>query len=67
MRKLTPTEARRLHEVLQPQLGYLNRLVTRMEKTGFYHMDPFFQRVVKTRDAMHDLVIRLHYRGCDDR
>jgi hypothetical protein len=57
-------QARKLAEVLHPQLGYLYRLRSRMEKTGFLPSDPYYRLVEKAYDAVHALWIETHYMSC---
>jgi hypothetical protein len=57
--------AKRIQEALRPSLQYLNRLEERLIAVGSLPNDPLHQKVVKARDAMHDLSIKLHYLGCD--
>jgi hypothetical protein len=57
--------AKRLLESLRPALQFLNRLEARLIAVGGLPSDPLLQKVVKARDAMHDLSIKLHYLSCD--
>jgi hypothetical protein len=57
--------AKRLLESLRQSLQYLNRLEARMIAVGVLPADPLLQKVVKARDAMHDLSVKLHYLSCD--
>jgi len=58
-------QARRIHRSLQPQLKYLYRLRSRMEKVGFPASDPLFQQVSQAYDSVHALFIQLHYLSCE--
>jgi hypothetical protein len=64
---LTRRQADALSRSIHPKLGYLHRLRTRMEKTGFSIDDPLYQRVSKARDALHDLWVHVYYLACDAR
>src|SRR5947209_5317354 len=55
----------KLQKSLQPMLGYLYRLLDRMQRVGFLPDDRLYQRVSKAYDAMHSLFIELHYLACD--
>lgn len=57
--------AKRIQEALRPSLQYLNRLEERLIAVGALPNDSLLQKVVKARDAMHDLSIKLHYLSCD--
>ena len=63
---LTPQQAQALAARLAPSLGYLVRLTNRMQQTGWRADDPAYVAAWKTRDTLHELCVRLHYRGRDD-
>ena len=62
---ITREQAKILLEALRPSLRYLNRLEARLIAVGFLSNALLLQKVVKSRDAMHDLWITLHYISCD--
>ena len=57
-------QAKRMHDRLGPTLGYLTRLVRRMEKTGFPHNNPLYLEAVRAQSAMQGLLVHLHYLSC---
>jgi hypothetical protein len=57
-------QVQKIRRALERTLGYLTRLKRRMEVVGFPTNDPLFLDVVKTQHAMQDLVMELHYLGC---
>jgi hypothetical protein len=62
MDHLTPDQARKIHDALGPTVGYLWRLVERMNRTGLDVRDPdLYRRVTAALDAMHALTVELHY------
>lgn len=58
-------QTRRIHRSLRPNLRYLYRLRTRMEKIGFHPSDPLFKLVNQAYDSVHALFIQLHYLSCE--
>ena len=60
---LSPEQARELAERLSPMLGYLTRLTNRMQQRGWRADDPAYRAAWAARDALHELTVRLHYRG----
>jgi len=58
-------QAKKLHLVLQPMVGFLYRLRERMQKVGFLPSDPLFKLVCKAYESLHALFIELHYLSCD--
>jgi hypothetical protein len=65
MDRLTPDQARKIHDALRPATGYLWRLVERMNRTGLDVRDPdLYRRVTAALDAMHSLTVELHYQSC---
>jgi hypothetical protein len=64
MDKLTPDQARKIHDALGPPTGYLWRLLDRLYKVGLDVRDPeLTRRVAAARDAMHSLSVELHYQS----
>ena len=63
--KLRPWQIKKIRGSLERALGYLTRLKRRMEVTGFPPDDPLFQATVKTQHALQDLMMGLHYLGCE--
>jgi hypothetical protein len=64
MDRLTPDQARKIHDALGPATGYLWRLVERMNRTGLDVRDPdLYRRVTTALDAMHSLTVELHYQS----
>jgi hypothetical protein len=53
-----------LQKSIHPMLGYLHRLLDRMQTVGFVEDDRLYQRASKAYDAMHSLFIELHYLAC---
>ena len=58
---LTPQQAHALAERLMPVLGYLTRLTNRMQQRGWRADDPAYLAAWRSRDALHELTVRLHY------
>ena len=58
---LTPQQAHALAERLMPALGYLTRLTNRMQQRGWRADDPAYLAAWRSRDALHELTVRLHY------
>ena len=48
-------------------LGYLNRLIERMNRVGFLPDDPLMKLATEARDKVHSLWVDLHYRSCAGR
>lgn len=59
------SQAKVISEALFPNVNYLYRLKTRMEKVGFPHDDKLYQLVSNAYDAMHRLSVEVHYLSCD--
>jgi hypothetical protein len=62
--RITAVQADVLAVKLRPMLGYLNRLLKRMEKTGFPPDDRLVKMTVDARNAMHELTVAVHYASC---
>jgi hypothetical protein len=62
--RLTVEQLRELDRVIGRQLGYLHRLRSRMERTGFPRDDELRQLVTDAEDRMHRLSVALHYAVC---
>jgi hypothetical protein len=65
--KLQPWQARRVHQALQPSVGYLSRLKARMLKVGFKQDDLLYQLVSQSYDTIQALFLQLHYLSCKSR
>lgn len=63
--QLTPKQARELHRRLTEMLGFLNRLLRRMEQRGFPQSDPLYLVSVDARDKLHDLCVKVHLLSCE--
>ena len=61
---LTLAQAAVVNKSIRRHLNYLYRLQTRMVQVGFLPADPLFVKVKAAYDAVFDLFIDLHYRGC---
>jgi hypothetical protein len=65
MDRLTPDQARKIHDALGPTVGYLWRLRERLNRTGLDVRDPdLYRRATAALDAMHALTVELHYQSC---
>jgi len=62
---LTTAQAQAISKSLFDSLNYLF-LNSRMEKVGFKPDDPLYVKVKAAYDAVFDLSIDLHYRGCSN-
>jgi hypothetical protein len=62
--RITAAQADALAVKLRPMLSYLNRLLKRMEQTGFPPDDRLLGMVVVVRNAMHELTVAVHYASC---
>jgi hypothetical protein len=58
-------QAAQLFKTLQPTVGNLSRLRTRMEQVGFVPSDPLYQRVSQAYKSLQALYIELHYLSFD--
>ena len=63
-RDVMPEHATMIGKALFPNLNYLLRLKTHMEKAGFPPNDPLFALVNQAYDAVHHLSVDVHYRAC---
>lgn len=63
-RDIRPEQAREIHETLMPTLGYLNKLLQRMDQRGFPDEDPYCKSAIAARDALHDLCVKTHLMSC---
>jgi hypothetical protein len=61
---LTPAQHRLLAERVQPLLGYLTRLQTRMDQRAFPADDELLLLVRRAQSAVEALHVELRYRGC---
>jgi hypothetical protein len=53
------------YEQVQKIRASLARLRRRMERTGFPPDDAVRRAAEEAHDAIHELMVRLHYLGCD--
>jgi hypothetical protein len=61
MDRLTPEQARQIHDALGPAHGYLVRLVERIDRTNLRHRDPKLYALVRAaEDALHSLLVEPH-------
>lgn len=65
--QLTTEQARELHGRLSEMLGFLNRLLARMEQRGFPQSDPVYRKGTEARNSLHDLCVRVHLLSCEGR
>ena len=62
MHRLTPDHARRIGDRLGPTVGYLWRMLGRLDATDLRLRDPrLYALVVAARDTTHALTVELHY------
>jgi hypothetical protein len=61
---LTTVQALAISKLPFRLANYIYRLKSRMVKVGFLPDDPLYQKVKAAYDAVFDLSIDLHYRGC---
>lgn len=61
---LTREQAQAISKSLFRLANYLYRLKSRMEKKGFLPNDELYLKVKAAYDAVFELSIDLHYRGC---
>jgi hypothetical protein len=47
-------------------LGFLNRLLKRMEQRSFPQTDPLYLAGVQARDSLHELCVKTHLLACGD-
>jgi hypothetical protein len=62
---ITREQAEQMHGALFPLANYLNRLVRRMEHTGFPPDDSLFRRASLAYDETRSLLVELHYMSCN--
>jgi len=63
--KLTSEQAKRVRESIVPMLGYLHRLRARMDAVGFVPEDKLLRLAEAAENALHALVVELHYESCE--
>jgi hypothetical protein len=63
---LTPKQVQRLNDAIRRQLGYLTRLVQRMERRGWEPSDRVFRAALDAQRAMYTLSVHLHYAAVRD-
>ena len=61
---LSKQQAQKMHSALAPTLGYLSRLVLRLEAKTFPADDRMYVAALKAQAAMGELVMTLHYLTC---
>jgi hypothetical protein len=61
---LTTDQAAQMRKSLFRLANYLNRVVNRMERTGFPPNDPLFQSARRAYDAVCTFSMDLHYLSC---
>ena len=61
---LTTEQAQAIRKSLFRLANYLYRLKSRMERVGFRPNDELYLKVKAAYDAVFELSIDLHYRGC---
>ena len=59
--QITTEQAAKLFAVIRPTVGYLSRLVQRMERRGFPPDDQLLQLATAAFDRMYHLSMTLHY------
>jgi hypothetical protein len=65
MERLTPSQARAIHDAIGPAVGYLWRLNERAFATGLDVRDRRLGELIRAaRDALHALSVELHYQSC---
>ena len=62
---LSKQQAQKVHAALAPTLGYLSRLVQRLDARRFSADDRLYVAALKAKSAMSELVMTLHYLTCD--
>jgi len=62
--ELTEQQIADLLRVLGPTLGYLSRMVRRMDKLAFPHDDMQYRQAVDAQHRMQGLCMELHYLSC---
>jgi hypothetical protein len=62
-RQLTAEQAAKTREQLLPSLRYLQALRNRVQQRGFPPDDRLRQLVEQAHDAVHRLIVDLHYRS----
>jgi hypothetical protein len=61
--QLTTEQAAKNRDAIGPTVGYLCRLVRRMERRGFPPDDELFKLATEAYDKMYHLSSDLHYRS----
>lgn len=62
---LSKAQAKKMHAALVPPLRYLNRLADRLNARSFPSDDRLYRAAFKAQAALGELVMTLHYLGCD--
>jgi hypothetical protein len=57
-------QAGKVKEAVGPMVGYLYRLLRRMEKVGFGRADRLYDLATQAYDALHALSVETHYLSC---
>ena len=61
---ITREQAATVLAVVGPQLAYLGRLRTRLERIGCTPSDPLYRSVCLAYDRVHAVSVHLHYLTC---
>jgi len=61
---LTKAQAAKVHAAMASTVGYLSRLVRRLDAQNFPPDDRLYVAAHKAQAAMSELVMCLHYFGC---
>src|SRR4051794_37123430 len=61
---LTREQVDALQEQIRPMVGYLGRLIRRMERRHFAPTDPPYISTTAAYKALHGLSVDVHYLGC---
>lgn len=62
--ELTTEQAKQVAARVHDEVGYLNRLIRRMELRNMRIDDPVYLETLAARDAVHKLWVHLHYYSC---
>lgn len=55
----------KMQDDLTPAQRYLNKMVRRMEKSGFPGNDRLYLMTLEAQAAMQKLMMEMHYLGCE--
>jgi hypothetical protein len=65
-RELNKRQRQQLARRIADMHGWIQRLKTRMEHTGFPLDDPMYRAVCDAEHPLHTLRVRTHYFSCGD-